>query len=122
MSTQTPVQTTPDIKKEDTPLDPQEIMKRIVFNPTQLVWNNFAQNQPDFDRWVILWCNLGNLANNLFLSFRDATGHYEMPHPTKQYPVRAWAYINLPEVDKEHLKKVKKDLSEEAKKGEEKKK
>lgn len=116
MSTQTPVQSKPDIKQDTPPVDPQELIKRIIFKPTAFIWNNFAQKQPDIDRWVILWCNLGNLANNLFLTFRDAAGNYDMPHPTKQYPVRAWAYINLPEVDKEHMEKAKKELVEEAKK------
>lgn len=116
MSTQTQVQTKPEIKTETPTVDPQELIKRIIFKRTTFVWNNFAQTQPDFDRWVLLWCNLGNLANNLFLTFRDASGHYEMPHPTKQYPVKAWAYVSLPEVDKEHMEKIKKEMEAETKK------
>ena len=108
-------QETPEKKVEEPDFDPQELMKRIQFKPAALVWHNFAEKHPDPDRWVLLWCNLGRIAQNFFVSFRDASGNYELPHPTKQYPARAWAYIELPAVDEEHMEKLKEVLREEYK-------
>ena len=96
-------------------LNAEEIMKRLVYNPTLLNWNNFQQVQPEPDRMLLIWCNLGSIAPNLFLTYRDASGAYDMPHPNKRYPVKAWAYVDLPAVDEEHLEKVKTDLEKEAK-------
>jgi hypothetical protein len=100
-------------------IDPQEILKRIMFQTSKLEWVNFAQRTPESDRWIVIWCNLGRLSPNLFITYKDATGNYEMPHPTKQYPARAWAYIDIPLVDEKDLEKVKKQLIEDANKAHE---
>jgi len=104
--------------KADIPLpalDPQELTKRLIYKPGELVWNNFNTEHPDMDRWVLIWCNLGNIAQNLYLTFRDASGFYGLPDPTRSYPVRAWAYVNAPQVDQEDLEKIKITLADEAK-------
>ena len=105
----------PEIKSQVPPISSEEIMKRLVYNPTNLCWNNFQKSQPDPDRWMLIWCNLGNIAQNLFLTYRDSSGVYEMPQPSKRYPVRAWAYVDLPSVDEVHLNKIKSELETEAK-------
>ena len=97
-------------KEDKSMLDAQEIINRMQFNPTTLVWNNYAQMQPESDRWFLFWCNLGHIAPNLILTYRDATGYYDMPNPYKKYPVKAWAYVDLPRVDEEHVEDVKQDL------------
>lgn len=93
-------------------IDPKEVMKRLVYKPAALVWENFQQKQPNPDRWVVLWCNLGRIAPNLILTYRDATGNYDLPHPTKAYPAQAWAYIDLPEVNQEALTACQKEIEE----------
>ncbi len=100
-------------KLDKVTLDAQEIINRMTFNPTTLVWNNYSQIQPTSDRWLLLWCNLGHIAPNLILTYRDATGYYDMPNASKKYPVKAWAYIDLPSVDEKHLENVKQDLQQE---------
>jgi len=101
-------------KEEALPaVDPQELLKRIMFKPAALGWKNFNQEQPGLGRWFILWCNLGPIAQNLFLSYRDNLGNYDLPHPTKQYPAQAWAYIDFPEVDQKSLETAEAKLREE---------
>lgn len=93
-------------------IDPKEVMKRMHFLPAQLEWKNFHQEHPNPDKWIVLWCNLGQIAPNLILTYRDANGNYDLPHPTKSYPVQAWAYINNPTVDNEALAKQQKEIEE----------
>lgn len=97
-------------------VDPKEILKRLVYKPSALVWKNFQVEQPSPDRWVIIWCNLGRIAPNFLLTYRDAMGNYDLPHPTKAYPVQAWAYIDLPCVDETHMEQIQKELDDLAKK------
>lgn len=111
-------------KTESTPIkadvpaaapDPQDIVKGLTYKADALVWNNFSKEHPDMDRWVLIWCNLGNIAQNLYLTFRDSSGFYGLPNSTRSYPVRAWAYVDVPAVDQEDLKKLKATLANEAK-------
>lgn len=95
---------------EATPIDPQELLKRILFKPGVLVWKNFNTEQPGLNRHIIIWCNLGPLTQNLFISFRDNLGNYDLPHPTKVYPVQAWAYIDLPEADPQSIVDAEREI------------
>lgn len=97
-------------------IDPKELLKRIVYKPSALVWKNFNAEQPQIDRWILIWCNMGRIAPNLYLSYRDSQGNYDLPHPTKPYPAQAWAYVDVPEMDQEELKKAQAELEEQAKK------
>lgn len=90
-------------------LDPVELLKRLEYLPSNLVWKNFLKEQPKTDEWFILFCDMGRVAPCLFITYRDTAGNYELPHPTKNYPARAWAYINLPQPDPEQLEKVKQE-------------
>ena len=98
----------------ETPIDSQDLAKDLTYKADALVWNNFSKEHPEMDRWVLIWCNLGNIAQNLYLTYRDASGFYGLPHPTRSYPVRAWAYVDTPVVDQEALKKLKVTLTNEA--------
>ena len=103
------------IEKAEAPapyIDPKEVMKRMDFLPYTLSWKNFQKEQPVPDRWIILWCNLGRIAPNLILTYRDSTGNYDLPHPTKAYPVQAWAYVDVPEVDAVALEGFQKEIEE----------
>lgn len=79
-----------------TPPSPEELLKKIVFEPSQFEWKNILVEQPEPDRWVILWCNVGTISQNFFVSYRDISGQYELPPSTRAYPVRAWAYLDIP--------------------------
>lgn len=103
----------PESKKT---IDPKELLKKLVYKPATLVWKNFSVEQPQADRWFLMWCNLGKIAPNLYVSYRDAQGNYELPHPTKQYPAQAWAYIDNPEIDQAELDKIQDQLKKEAEK------
>ena len=74
----------------------QEALAAIKFKPQALVWENFHAKQPEFDRWVYLWCAFGKLGQNIYVTYRNALGQYELPHPTKQFPAHAWAYADNP--------------------------
>ena len=69
------------------------------FKQQIVTWNNFNTNPPDTDRWFYMYCPMGKIAPNFYLCYRDAAGNYELPHPTKKYPVQAWAYAVAPEVE-----------------------
>lgn len=86
------------------------IMKRTTYNSTILHWNNFQQNEPDKDRMFLLWCNLGKIAKNMYLTYRDASGAYDLPPSNKKYLVKAWAYVDMPHENQENLSKIKNDL------------
>lgn len=116
MSKETKIENMEYVKAESPSIDPKEIMKRLNYKPAALVWKNFQNEQPNPDRWVVLWCNLGRISPNLILTYRDATGNYDLPHPTKAYPVQAWAYIDLPEVDQAHLESIQQELTQLAEK------
>lgn len=96
-------------------VDPKEIMKRLNYKPSTLVWKNFQSEQPIHDKWIVLWCNLGSISPNLIITYRDTTGNYDLPHPTKSYPVQAWAYIDLPQVDDGNMELIQKELEDLAK-------
>jgi hypothetical protein len=91
-------------------VDFKEVLKRLVYKSGFLVWKNFHAEQPQPDRWVVLWCDLGRISNNLILSYRDSRGNYELPHPTKSYPVQAWAYIDIPQVDESTIEQIQMEL------------
>lgn len=93
----------------------EKIMQRIKYDSTNLHWNNFNQVHPETDRMLLVWCDLGNISQNLYLTYRDRGGGYDMPHPHKNYPVKAWAYVDLPKENEEHLKKITEDVKKEEK-------
>lgn len=95
-------------EKQD--FDTQELTKKLVFEPSKLEWVNFGEKHPEVDRWVLMWCNLGKIGANFFVTYRDASGHYDLPHPTKHYPGQAWAYLSLPQVNLELMEKSKEEL------------
>ena len=74
----------------------EDLFKKVVFKPGALIWNNFHVEQPQPDRWIVLWCAFGKLCQNLYITYRNQLGHYELPHPTKHFPAQAWAYIDNP--------------------------
>jgi len=84
---------------KDRKAEQEEQAKKISFKPSSLKWHNFAQTMPDPDRWFIMWCNMGNIAPNFYISYKDAQGNFDLPHPAKRYAAIAWAYISIPEVD-----------------------
>lgn len=75
----------------------QAMMSKIHYKPQGLVWHNFHAQQPLPDRWILIWCAFGKLTQNLYVVHRNALGHYDLPHPTKNFPLQAWAYIDNPE-------------------------
>lgn len=95
---------------EGPPVDAQELLKRLSFKPGVLLWKNFNMEQPPLNAWVVIWCNLGPIAPNFFITFRDNLGNYDLPHPTKVYPVQAWALLGYPEADQESIKKAEADI------------
>lgn len=74
----------------------QELMAAIKFKPQALVWHNFHAEQPEYDRWIYLWCAFGRMCQNIYVTYRNALGQYDLPHPTKQFPAHAWAYADNP--------------------------
>lgn len=79
-------------------LSPEEALKAITFHPQVLQWENFHVKQPERDRWLYLWCAFGKIEQNIYVTYRNALGHYDLSHPTKQFPAQAWAYADNPEV------------------------
>lgn len=84
--------------KQPTQEEINAMLKKIQYKTQGLVWHNFHVEQPQQDRWILIWCAFGRLTQNLYVCFRNALGHYELPHPTKHFPLQAWAYIDNPEV------------------------
>jgi hypothetical protein len=84
---------------EPTQPSPQELLAKVKFKPQALVWENFHAKQPDYDRWIYLWCAFGKLSQNIFVTYRNALGQYDLPHPTKQFPAHAWSYADNPQAD-----------------------
>lgn len=85
--------------KEKTLLTDEEIQKMLSsceYTATMLDWKNFLKEPPEKDRYFVLWCPLGMIACNFIISYRDAAGNYDLPHPTKKYNAMAWAYIEAP--------------------------
>lgn len=78
---------------------PQELLAQVKFKPQALIWENFHAKQPDFDRWIYLWCAFGKIGQNIFVTYRNIMGQYDLPHPTKQFPAHAWAYADNPIAD-----------------------
>lgn len=93
----------------------EKIMQRTTYDSTNLKWNNFNQVHPETDRMILVWCDLGNISPNLYLTYRDRVGGYNMPNPNKNYPVKAWAYVDYPQENSEHLKKIIEDVRKEEK-------
>jgi hypothetical protein len=85
--------------KQPTQEEINEMIKNIKYKPQALVWHNFNLEQPVVDRWIYLWCPFGKLHQNIFVTHRDLTGNYDLPHPTKRFPAYAWAYADNPEVE-----------------------
>jgi hypothetical protein len=83
--------------REPTPEQIEQSLSKIEYKPSALVWKNFRVEQPDVDRWFVLWCPMGRISTNLFMCYRDGLGNYDLPHPTKRYNAFAWAYIDNPE-------------------------
>lgn len=81
----------------------EEMLPKLTFKPAALIWNNWHQGPPEQDRWVILFVNLGKVANNLIMTYRDAQGNWDLPSG-KNYQPLAWAYIGAPDVDQEAAK------------------
>ena len=89
-------------QKLDVPAPTQEdLLKMIKFKPSVLIWENFHVKQPEFDRWIYLWCSFGKLGQNIFVTYRNSLGQYDLPHPTKQFPAHAWAYADNPVVEEQ---------------------
>ena len=90
-----------DIKAERAQENPEDLLKKVKFKPSVLIWENFHAKQPEPNRWIYLWCGLGSISQNIFLTYRDSLGQYDLPHPTKKYPAHAWAYAENPVVQEE---------------------
>jgi len=104
--------------QEKSKIDKREFISRLIYNPTMLEWKNFGAEQPESDHWFLLWCPMGKMAPDLFLTYRDREGNYDLPENRKKYAARAWAYVILPDVNEEEAKKVEKELLEKSSKNE----
>ncbi len=91
------------IEQTNTSLTAEEVEAQLVkieFETSKLVWHNFRKEQPEVDRPFVLFCPMGTITPNLFITHRDAIGNYDLPHPTKRYNATAWAYIDIPQIIK----------------------
>lgn len=95
---------------ENNEIDPAEIARRIIYNNGCLEWKNFCNEQPEKDRRVIVFCNLGNLTENLYITHQDNGNNWRNLATGVQYPVRAWAYLDNPMISPENLKKITEEL------------
>jgi hypothetical protein len=88
-----------DIAKSPTPEEIQQMLLSLKYLPGVLDWKNFQAEPPEQDRWMIIWCNFGTLSQNFFVTYRNSVGQFELPHPTKHFPVHAYAYLSIPVVE-----------------------
>lgn len=84
--------------KQHTQEEIMEILKQIQYKEGSLQWINFNLRQPDPDKWFLLYCPMGKIAQNIYVCYRDVLGNYDLPHPTKKFNAQAWAYIENPEI------------------------
>lgn len=94
--------------------DTAEIAKKIIYLPFTIEWKNFCNEQPEKDRKVIIWCNLGNHTDNLYITHQDQGGNWRDLVSGMQYPVRAWAYLDNPVVNQESLQAAIAELKQES--------
>ena len=80
-----------DLKEEDA----KEIVI-VKFDPLTLQFIDFSAEQPENNRLVLIWSNMGAFAPFYFVSYRDNLGNYSVPDNTKQWALNAWAYLDGP--------------------------
>jgi hypothetical protein len=92
-------------EKQSRPPSMDEMVPKLEYMPGGLAWTNWHKQQPDPDRLVILWINLGRYSPNFYLTHRDAQGNWDIPQGKNLTPW-AWAYVTPPAMDQEVAAKV----------------
>lgn len=80
-------------------VETEKVEKVILeFDPQNLEFTDFSKAQPELNRAILVWSNMGAFCPNFFVSFRDNLGNYTTPDNTKQWALNAWAYLEVPKV------------------------